>query len=147
MATVFNNLRMIRPSFSPPSSDHSQFGGIYADPRRDWHAKNEMGDLLEYVAVAAGLKSDWAVTGDAIGNGHPNKSLKPKLGFAHRIHCGAAGIKGVARQSLSAWRGGPPTYLEWRSARAGLLARTCARIDLNEVRNENPIRCDRCSGR
>jgi hypothetical protein len=66
-----------------------------------------MSDLLEYVAVAAGLKSDWAVAGDAIGNGHPNKSLKPKLGFAHRIHCGAAGIKGVTRRSLSAWRGKP----------------------------------------
>ena len=36
--------------------------------------QNEMSDLLEYVAVAAGLESDWAV-----GNGHPNKSLKPKL--------------------------------------------------------------------
>jgi hypothetical protein len=34
-----------------------------------------MSDVLEYVAVAAGLKSDWAVAGDAIGNGHPNKSL------------------------------------------------------------------------
>jgi hypothetical protein len=30
MATVFNNLRVMRPSFSLPSSDHSQFGGIYA---------------------------------------------------------------------------------------------------------------------
>jgi hypothetical protein len=45
--------------------------------------QNEMSDLLEYVAVAAGLESDWAVTGDAIGNGRQNKSLKPKLGFAH----------------------------------------------------------------
>jgi len=43
---------------------------------------------LEYVAVAAGLESDWAVAGDAV-NGHPNMSLKPKLGFAHRIHCRA----------------------------------------------------------
>jgi hypothetical protein len=51
--------------------------------------QNEMSDLLEYVAVAAGLESDWALAGDAIGNGRPNKSLKPKLGFAHRIHCGA----------------------------------------------------------
>ena len=69
--------------------------------------QNEMSDLLEYVAVAAGLESDWAVAGDAIGNGHPNKSLKPKLGFAHRIHCGAGWNKrrrapvsiGVARQA------------------------------------------------
>jgi hypothetical protein len=36
-----------------------------------------MSDLLEYVAVAAGLESDWAVAADAIGNGHSNKSLKP----------------------------------------------------------------------
>jgi hypothetical protein len=34
--------------------------------------QNEMSDLLEYVAVAAGLESDWAVAGDAIGNGRPN---------------------------------------------------------------------------
>jgi len=34
-----------------------------------------MSDLLEYVAVAAGLESDWAAAaGDAIGNGHTNKS-------------------------------------------------------------------------
>ena len=51
--------------------------------------QNEMSDLLEYAAVAVGLESDWAVAGDAIVNGHLNKSLKPKLGFAHRIHCGA----------------------------------------------------------
>jgi hypothetical protein len=31
-----------------------------------------MSGLLEYVAVAAGLESDWAVAGDAIGNGRPN---------------------------------------------------------------------------
>jgi hypothetical protein len=31
-----------------------------------------MSDLLEYVAVAAGLESDWAVAADAIGNGHSN---------------------------------------------------------------------------
>jgi hypothetical protein len=34
-----------------------------------------MSDLLEYVAVAAGLEFDWAVAADAIGNGHSNKSL------------------------------------------------------------------------
>jgi hypothetical protein len=39
-----------------------------------------MSDLLEYVAVAGGLVCDWAVAGDAIGNGHPNKSLKTKTG-------------------------------------------------------------------
>jgi hypothetical protein len=27
---------------------------------------------MEYVAVAAGLVSDWAAAGDAIGNSHPN---------------------------------------------------------------------------
>jgi hypothetical protein len=66
-----------------------------------------MSDLLEYVAIAAGLESDWAVAGDAIGNSDPNKSLKPKLQFAHRIHCGASWNKrrrapvsiGVARQA------------------------------------------------
>jgi hypothetical protein len=31
-----------------------------------------MSDLLEYVGVAGGLVSDWAVAGDAIGNSHPN---------------------------------------------------------------------------
>jgi hypothetical protein len=31
-----------------------------------------MSGLLEYVAVTAGLESDWAVAGDAIGNGRPN---------------------------------------------------------------------------
>ena len=79
--------------------------------------QNEMSDLLEYVAVAAGLESDLAVAADAIGNGHPNKSLKPKLGFAHRIHCGA-GIKGGARRSLSAWRGKPadPPQMAIRSS-------------------------------
>jgi hypothetical protein len=68
--------------------------------------QNEMSDLLEYVAVAAGLESDWAVAGDAIGNGRPSKSLRPRQGFAHRIHCGAGWNKrrsapvsiGVARQ-------------------------------------------------
>jgi len=38
--------------------------------------QNEMSDLLEYVAVAVGLESDWAVAADAIGNGHSNKALK-----------------------------------------------------------------------
>jgi hypothetical protein len=69
--------------------------------------QNEMSDLLEYVAVAAGLESDWAVAGDAIGNGRPSKSLRPKQGFAHRIHCGAGWNKrrsapvsmGMARQA------------------------------------------------
>jgi hypothetical protein len=69
--------------------------------------QNEMSDLLEYVAVAAGLESDWAVAGDAIGNGRPNKSLKPKLGSLTEFTVAQAGIKGVARRSLSAWRGKP----------------------------------------
>ena len=34
--------------------------------------QNEMSDLLEYVGVAGGLVSDWAVAGDATGNSHPN---------------------------------------------------------------------------
>ena len=57
-----------------------------------------------------------------------------------------AGIKGVARRSLSAWRGSPSTHLERRSAPAGLPDRTYARINLNEVRNENLIPRQRCSG-
>ena len=57
-----------------------------------------------------------------------------------------AGIKGVARRSLSVWRGSPPTHLERRSAPAGLPDRTYARINLNEVRNENLIPRQRCSG-
>ena len=105
-----------------------------------------MSDLLEYVAVAVGLETDWAVAADAIGNGHSNKSLKPNWGSHIEFTVAQAGIKGVARRSLSAWRGSPPTHLEWRSARAGLPARICARINLNEVRNENNIRCYRCSG-
>jgi hypothetical protein len=31
-----------------------------------------MSGLLEFVAVAAGLESDWAAAGDAIGNGRLN---------------------------------------------------------------------------
>jgi hypothetical protein len=34
--------------------------------------QKEMSGLLEYIAVAAGLESDWAVAGDAIGNGRAN---------------------------------------------------------------------------
>jgi len=82
--------------------------------------QNEMSDLLEYVAVAAGLESDWAVAGDALGNGHPNKSLKPKLEFAHEFAVAQTGIKGVARRSLSAWRGKPadPPRMAIRSSRS-----------------------------
>jgi hypothetical protein len=117
MATVFNNLRVMRPSLSLPPSYHSRFEGIYAGPRRDCYAKKiQMSDLLEYVAVAAGLESDWAVAGDAIGNGHPNKSLKPKLGFAHRIRCAAGWNKrrrapvsiNVARQARRPTSNGDP---------------------------------------
>ena len=85
-----------------------------------------MSDLLEYVAVAAGLESDWAVAGDAIGNGHSNKSLKPKLGFAHRIHCGAGWNKrrrapvsiGVARQARRPTSNGDPLERVYRPASA-----------------------------
>jgi hypothetical protein len=93
-----------------------------------------MSDLSEYVAVAAGLESDWAVAADAIGNGHSNKSLKPKLGFAHRTHCGAGWNKrrhapvsiGVVRQTRRPTSNGEPLG-------AGLSACICARINLNEV--------------
>jgi hypothetical protein len=85
-----------------------------------------MSDLLEYVAVAAGPESDWALAGDAIGNGHPNKSLKPKLGFAHRIHCGAGWNKrrrapvsiGVARQARRPTSNGDPLEPVYRPALA-----------------------------
>jgi len=84
-----------------------------------------MSGLLEYVAVAAGLECDWAVAGDAIGNGYPNKSLKPKLGFAYRIHCGAGWNKrrrapvsiGMARQARRPTSKGDPLQ-------RGLQART-----------------------
>jgi hypothetical protein len=85
-----------------------------------------MSDLLEYVAVAAGLESDWAVAADAIGNGHSNKSLKPKLGFAHRIHCGACWNKrrrapvsiGVARHARRPTSNGDQLELVYRPASA-----------------------------
>jgi hypothetical protein len=85
-----------------------------------------MSDLLEYVAVAAGLESDWAVAGDAIVNGHLNKSLKPKLGFAHRIHYGASWNKrrrapvsiGVARQTRRPTSNGDPVEPVYRPASA-----------------------------
>jgi len=88
--------------------------------------QNEMSDLLEYVAVAIGLESDWAVAGDAIGNGHPNKSLKPRLGFAHRIHCGADWNKrhrgpvsiDVARQARRPTSNGDPLEPAYRPALA-----------------------------
>ena len=108
--------------------------------------QNEMSDLLEYVAVAAGLEFYWVVAGDAIGNGRPSKSLRPRQGLLTEFTVAQAGIKGVARRSLSAWRGSPPTHLERRSAPAGLPDRTYARINLNEVRNENLIPRQRCSG-
>ena len=86
--------------------------------------QNEMSDLLEYVAIAAGLESDWAVAGDAIGNGHPIKSLKPRLGFAHRIHCGAGWNKrrrspvsiGMARQARRPASNRDPLQRVYRSA-------------------------------
>jgi hypothetical protein len=85
-----------------------------------------MSDLLEYVAVAVGLETDWAVAADAIGNGHSNKSLKPKLGFAHRIHCGAGWNKrrrapvsiGVARQARRPTSNGDPLEPVYRPASA-----------------------------
>jgi hypothetical protein len=79
-----------------------------------------MSDLLEYVAVAVGLETDWAVAADAIGNGHSNKSLKPNWGSPIEFTVAQAGIKGVARRSLSAWRGKPadPPRMAIRSSRS-----------------------------
>jgi hypothetical protein len=81
-------------------------------------------NLLEYVAVAAGLESDWAVAADALGNGHSNKSLKPKLGFAHRIHCGVGWNKrrrapvsiGMVRQARRPTSNGDPFQRVYRPA-------------------------------
>src|SRR5438105_5750779 len=105
----------------------------------------EMSGLLEYVSV--GLECDWAVAGDAIGNGYPNKSLKPKLGFAHRIHCGAGWNKrrrapvsiGMARQARRPASNGDP--LQWVYRPALTLASTLMRSE-----NEHLIRRQRCSG-
>jgi hypothetical protein len=85
-----------------------------------------MSHLLEYVAVAAGLESDWAVAGGAIGNGRPNKSLKPKLGFADEIHCGEGWNKrrrapvsiGMARQARRPTSNGDPLQRVYRPALA-----------------------------
>jgi hypothetical protein len=80
-----------------------------------------MSDLLEYVVVAAGLESNWAIAGYAIGNGHSNKPLKPKIGGSHtEITLAQAGIKGVGRRSLSAWRGktAEPPRMASRSSRS-----------------------------
>src|SRR5258708_37790522 len=57
-----------------------------------------------------------------------------------------AGIKGVARRSLSVWRGKPADPPRTASAPAGLPDRTYARINFNEVRNENLVPRQRCSG-
>jgi len=98
--------------------------------------QNEMSDLLEYVAVAAGLESDWAAAaGDAIGNGHTNKSAirisrsNQNWGSHTEFTVAQPGIKRTARRSLSAWRGKLPIDVERRSAPAGLPARTCVRIN------------------
>ena len=56
---------------------------MYEGRRAGLPRQKEISGLLEYAAVAAGLESHWAVAGDAVGNGRPNKSIKPKLGFAH----------------------------------------------------------------
>ena len=89
--------------------------------------QNEMSDLLEYVAVAAGLESDWAAAaGDAIRNGHTNKSAirisrsNQNWGSHTEFTVAQAGIKGVARRSLSAWRGKPadPPRMAIRSSRS-----------------------------
>src|SRR5437868_13809637 len=57
-----------------------------------------------------------------------------------------AGIKGVARRSLSAWRGKPADPPRTAIRPSGVTGPRYARINLNEVRNENLIRRQRCSG-
>jgi hypothetical protein len=116
---------------------------MYEGAGRDCHAK-KMSGLLEYVAVAAGLNLIGQLQAMLLAMAIRISRSNQNWGSHTEFTVGRAGIKGVARRSLSAWRGGkppdPPRTL------AGLPARTCARINLNEVRNENPIRCDRCSG-
>lgn len=140
MATVFSTLRVMRPPyhFRHPiilgSKVSMRAPGGTATPKI-----NQMSDLLEYVAVAAGLESDWAVAGDAIGNGHPTKSLKPKLGLAHRIHFAAGWNKrrrapvsiGVARQARRPTSNGDP--LEPVCWPALALASTCMRSEMRTL--------------
>src|SRR4051794_5682621 len=105
-----------------------------------------MSDLLEYVAVAAGLELiGWLqpmLLAMAIRISRSNQNRDSHTAFT----VAQAGIKGVARRSLSAWRGKPAVPPRRRSAPASLPARTYAHINLNEVRNENLIRRQRCSG-
>ena len=57
-----------------------------------------------------------------------------------------AGIKGLARRSLSAWRGKPADPPRTAIRSSGATGPHLRAINLNEVRNENLIRCQRCSG-
>jgi hypothetical protein len=57
-----------------------------------------------------------------------------------------AGIKGVARRSLSAWRGKPADPPRTAIRSSGSTGPHLRSINLKEVRNENLIRRPRCSG-
>jgi hypothetical protein len=126
MATIFNNLRVMRPSYSLPPSYHSRFEGIYAGPRRGSLRQNEMSDSWNTSPLPPVWKSDWAVAADAVGNGQLNRSVKPKLEFAHRIHYGAGWNKrrrvpvsiGVARQARGSTSNGDPREPVYRPALA-----------------------------
>jgi hypothetical protein len=112
------------PPFHIRHPIHYRIPGMYEGRRAGLPRQKEISGLLEYVAVAAGLESHWAVAGDAVGNGHPNKSIKPKLGFAHRIHRGAGWNKrrrapvsvGMARQARRPASNGDPLQRVYRPA-------------------------------
>jgi hypothetical protein len=89
--------------------------------------QKKMSGLLEYVAVGAGLNLIGQLQAMllAISRSNENRGLHTEFTVAQ------AGIKGVARRSLSAWGGGKPS--DPPRTLAGLPARTCARINLNEV--------------
>ena len=112
------------PPFHIRHPIHYRIPGMYEGRRAGPPRQKEISGLLEYVAVAAGLESHWAVAGDDVGNGRPNKSIKPTLGFAHRIHRGAGWNKrrrapvsvGMARQARRPASNGDPLQRVYRPA-------------------------------
>jgi hypothetical protein len=124
MAAVLTTCGSCDPPFHIPHPIHYRIPGMYEGRRTGPPRQKEISGLLEYVAVAAGLESDWAVAGDAVGDDHPNKSIKPKLGFAHRIHRGAGWNKrrrapvsvGMARQVRRPASNGDPLQRVYRPA-------------------------------
>jgi hypothetical protein len=126
MAVSLTTYGSCDPPFHFRHPIHYRIPGMYEGRRAGPPRQKEISGLLEYVAVAAGLESHWAVAGDAVGNGRPNKSIKPKLGFAHRIHCGAGWNKrrrapvsiGVARQARRPTANGDPLEPAYRPALA-----------------------------